>query len=105
LVFAEKYKIEKELTEEENQTLITFLKECLDKKKLQRIKDIIYDRENGEVKEIPALFFNKSNKHFTLKNMDKRVSTLKSLPQKKVRITAKNIIQKDSDDEKDNEKI
>ena len=99
LVFAEKYKVEKELTEDESNALILFLKDCLSKKKLQRIKDVVYDRENGEVKDIPSLFFNKSNKHFTLKNMDKRVSTLKSLPQKKVRTTAKNIIQQDSDDE------
>ena len=32
---------------------------------------------------IPALVYNKSTKHFTLKNLDKRISTLKSLPPKK----------------------
>jgi hypothetical protein len=103
IVFVEKYKTENELTDEEGQMLIAFLKDCLDKKKIQRIKDVIYDKETGAIKEIPALFFNKPTKHFTLKHTDKRVSTLKSLPQKKIRTTAKNIIQKDSDDEKDAE--
>jgi len=99
LVFAEKYKVENDLTEEENAVFVSFLKDCLDKKKLQRIKDVIYDREMGAVKEIPSLFYNKTSKHFTLKHTDKRVSTLKSLPQKKVRTTAKNIVQADSEDE------
>lgn len=103
IVFVEKYKTDNELTEEEGQMLIAFLKDCLDKKKIQRIKDVIYDKETGAIKEIPALFFNKPTKHFTLKHTDKRVSTLKSLPQKKIRTTAKNIIQKDSDDEKEAE--
>jgi hypothetical protein len=103
IVFVEKYKTDNELTDEEGQMLIAFLKDCLDKKKIQRIKDVIYDKETGAIKEIPALFFNKPTKHFTLKHTDKRVSTLKSLPQKKIRTTAKNIIQKDSDDEKDAE--
>jgi hypothetical protein len=71
--------------------LVVFLKECLDKKRLQRVKDVDYDKITGELKDIPALAYNKSAKHFTLKNLDKRVSTLKSLPPKKV-TTMKNII-------------
>jgi hypothetical protein len=67
------------------------LKDCLDRKKLQRVKDVIYDKTLGEIKEIPALSYNKSSNHFTLKNLDaKRVSTLKSLPPKKVKGTLKN---------------
>jgi len=82
--FAETYKTEKGLNEEESRGLIVFLKDCLDRKKLYRVKDVTYDKTKGLVKDIPALVFNKPNKHFTLKNMDKRVSTLKSLPPKKV---------------------
>jgi hypothetical protein len=45
---------------------------------------VIYDKETGVVKDIPALTYVKSNKHFTLKNIDtKRISTLKSLGSKK----------------------
>lgn len=81
--FAEKYKEEKELTSDEEVLLVAFLKDCLDKKKISRVKDVIYEKETGIIKEIPALVYVKSSKKFTLKNMDKRVSTLKSLPPKK----------------------
>ena len=90
IAFAETYKTEKGLNELETNSLILFLKDCLDRKKLQRIKDVIYDKENGLIKDIPALFHNKSTNHFTLKNIDKRVSTIKSLAPKKVRGTIKN---------------
>jgi len=81
LAFVEKYKKEKNLDEEDTEILTRFFKDCLDKKKLARVKDVIYDKVSGEIKEIPALLHTK--KHFTLKNMEKHVSTIKSLPQKK----------------------
>lgn len=82
LAFVEKYKKEKNLDEEDTEILTRFFKDCLDKKKLARVKDVIYDKVSGEIKEIPALLHTK--KHFTLKNMEKHVSTIKSLPQKKI---------------------
>ena len=81
--FVDIYKNETTLDTEESEILILFLKDCLDRKKLQRIKDVIYDKENGIIKSIPALTYIKTNKHFTLKNMEKRISTVKSLPYKK----------------------
>jgi hypothetical protein len=81
--FVEIYKQEKNINEEETNLLIIFLKDSLDKKKLLRVKDVIYDKATGLVKEIPALTYIKSSKHFTLKNIDKRISTLKSLAPKK----------------------
>jgi hypothetical protein len=76
-------KNDNQLNEEEGDILIQFLKDCLDRKKLQRIKDVVYDKENGVIKSIPALTYIKTTKHFTLKNIEKRVSTVKSLPPKK----------------------
>ena len=94
--YAEVYSKEKEYTEDEKTNLIKFLKDCLDRKKLQRVKDVVYDKTLGEIKEIPALSYNKSNNHFTLKNLDaKRVSTLKSLPPKKLKGSVKNIAEND----------
>jgi hypothetical protein len=82
--YVEKYKQDNNLSDKEGCLLLTFLKDCLDRKKLQRVKDVIYDKESGIVKEIPALTYIKTAKHFTLKNIDnKRVSTLKSLAPKK----------------------
>jgi hypothetical protein len=75
--FADNYKIINNLTDIEYNQLIEFFRDCLDKKKLQRVKDVNYNKETGEIKDIPGLFFNKPSNHFTLKNIDKRVSTLK----------------------------
>jgi hypothetical protein len=79
----EVYKKTANLDDAECENLILFLKDCLDRKKLQRIKDVLYDKENGMIKEIPALTYIRASKHFTLKNIEKRISTLKSLPQNK----------------------
>jgi hypothetical protein len=101
------YKEDNNLSDDEGDLLIAFLKDCIDRKKLQRVKDVIYDKENGKIKEIPALHYMKSNKHFTLKNLDKRVSTLKSLAPKKTTqgtIRKKDVVKtNDSDSEEDDE--
>jgi hypothetical protein len=105
LEFVEIYSKEKNFDTEEIQLFTSFLKDSLDKKKLIRVKDVIYDKVSGIVKEIPALTYTKSNKHFSLKNIDKRVSTLKSLAPKKSNGTIKNkTLNKDDDSETDEEK-
>ena len=96
LEFVEIYKKSKNLDEEEQKLLVIFLKDCLDRKKLLRVKDVIYDKNNGIVKEIPSLTFTKTNKRFTLKNIDKRVSTIKSLTPKKTQGTVRNKVVKSS---------
>jgi hypothetical protein len=96
-IFAESYKITNNLSDEDFDKLTKFFKDCLDRKKLQRVKDVIYDKVNGEVKDVPALHHNKQSNHFTLKNTDKHISTTRSLAPKKVRGTAKNVVNYDSD--------
>ncbi len=107
LDYIEIYKLENKLSEEETNLLTNFLKDCLDRKKLQRVKDVIYDKESGTIKQIPALCYIKTNKHFTLKNIDKRISTLKSLaPKKSIQgtIRKKEVSENDdSDSEEDDE--
>jgi hypothetical protein len=102
--YIEKYKSDKNLTNEEGEKLTSFLRDCLNRKKLQRIKDVLYDKEKGIVNDIPSLTYIKSTKHFTLKNIEKRVSTLKSLPQKKIYAhgTIKN---KNNDDNDENSSV
>ena len=94
-VFAEKYSMEKKHTKAESITLLKFLKDCLGRKRLQRVKDIDYDKDLGEIINIPSLTFVKTTKNFTLKNNDKRVSTLKSLLIPKHKATIKNKNKKD----------
>ena len=81
--FVESYSQEK-LSEKEKDELIIFLKDAVDKKKIYKVKDIIYDKENGVIKEIPGLIYLKTeHKSFTLKNVNtKMTSTLKLIPKK-----------------------
>lgn len=82
--FAEKYGRENNLSQKEIKALKNFLKENLEKNKLNRTKDVNYNKSSQEITSIPSLFFNSTTKNFTLKNMDaKRVSTLKSLTPKR----------------------
>jgi hypothetical protein len=103
--YVEIYKEQNNLNDEEGRNLFSFLKDCIDRKKLQRVKDVIYDKDTGNIKEIPSLCYVKSSKHFTLKNIDKRVSTLKSLAPKKGQgtIRKKEVSKEDSDSEEDDE--
>jgi len=52
--------------------LVTFLKDAIDKKKIYKVKDILYDKIECCIKEIPGLIFlNLDTKKFTLKNTNK----------------------------------
>ena len=83
--FAEKYGKENTLSVKDVKQLKTFFTECLGKNKLNKTKDVIYDREKRDINSIPSLHFNIATKNYTLKIMDaKRVSTLKSLTPKKI---------------------
>ncbi len=88
--FAQKYKLQNNLDQDEEDILITFFKDSLERKRLHRVKDVVYDKNSGVVKEIPSLSYVRISKHFTLKNNDKRVSTLKSLSVKKTNSTVRN---------------
>jgi len=82
--FAEKYGKEHTLPVKDIKTLKTFFVSCLEKNKLQKTKDVSYDKESGDITAIPSLHFNSTNHNFTLKIVDvKRVSTMKSLTPKR----------------------
>jgi hypothetical protein len=79
--FAEKYGRDHGLPVKEIKNLKIFFTGVLDKGRLNRAKDVVYDREAREVKSVPSLHFNNESKGFTLRNLEdaKRVSTLKCL--------------------------
>jgi len=81
--FIETYITTNDYTKTQKKTLQTYLKKCMDRKKLQRARDVIYDINNGKITNIPGLMYN--NNKFTLKNLDKKGSTLKNLAPKKHR--------------------
>ena len=63
-----------------------FLIKCLNRKKLQRTKDVVYNMDTGVIEQIHGLTFNKKKQKYTLKRSEKKGSTLKCLPriQKKI---------------------
>ena len=66
-----------------------FFNTCLENNKLQKAKDVVFEKDSRDISSIPALFFNNVTHNFTLRIVDaKRVSTLKSLTPK--RITERN---------------
>ena len=86
--YAEKYGKENGLPVKEIKALKTFFSSCLTKDKLSKVKDVDYDKETGIISNIGALAFNVTTHTFTLRNIEKKVSTLKSLtPKKNISIT------------------
>ena len=95
-VFAETYGKEHAMPSKDVKLLKNFFIGCLDKNKLSKTKDVVYNKDEMKITSIPALHFNQISHNFTLKILDaKRVSTLKSLTPK--RTTPKTVVNKDSD--------
>lgn len=89
--FVEKYKSENldlNLSQLELTNLKLFLRQSLDAKKLNKVKELNYDKDAAKIVSIPNLDFNKTTRKFTLKS-DRRISTLKSLAPKKTKQTRK----------------
>tara|TARA_X000000950_G_C13488229_1_gene486664 strand:- start:80 stop:550 length:471 start_codon:yes stop_codon:yes gene_type:complete len=66
------------LTKAEIETLRTYLSTNLDKKNLQRNKDVTYIKDSGILESIPSLHFNNNTRKFTLRKQSQQ-SALKSL--------------------------
>ncbi len=78
--YVDKIKDDEKLTPAEITGLKSYLRKCLERKKLQRVKDISYDKVLGIINGIPGLIFTKKGtRRFTLKNVDKKHSILKNL--------------------------
>ena len=73
------YSKEHNLNDGEIEKCIKFLIEMLEKKKFTKTKDINYNKIDGKIISIPNLIYNKTNGIFNIIN-ERRVSTLKSLP-------------------------
>jgi len=78
--YIETYKTENKLNAEESQKLQVFLKECVNKGRIQKVKDISYDKNTGKIKKINGLGHNDKG-NYTLKNTEttKKNSTLKHM--------------------------
>ena len=82
--YAESYGNANKLPQKDIKSLKLYFNDCLDKNKLQRAKDLTYDKEKGTITSIHGLLFNATNRCFTIRVHDaKRVSSLKSMAPKK----------------------
>ena len=81
--YSEKYGKEHKYSAKEVKQLKHFFVDALEKKKLQKAKDVVYDKNTQEVIEVPGLSFNSISRKFTLRTDPKHVSTLKSLTPKR----------------------
>ena len=80
--FANDFSIEKSLEPDEKNQLKKCLIEALDRRRLTKIKDVIYDMTTGKIKKIPNLLYLKERKRYTIKR-DKKTNTLRCLAPKK----------------------
>jgi hypothetical protein len=101
--YINKYTQENKCSKEEKSELKVYLVKCLERKKLQRVKDVVYDSNVGMIKNIPGLSFDKIKRKFTLKKVDKKKSSLsrmapKSKSKSKTKSKAKTRVKKDKID-------
>ena len=75
--YAENYGVDNELSHVQVKSLKTYLKNCLERKQLQNVKDVVYNKDEQIIVSIPNLQI--KDKKFTLKRNERRPSTLKSL--------------------------
>tara|TARA_B100001093_G_scaffold512841_1_gene583471 strand:+ start:1030 stop:1749 length:720 start_codon:yes stop_codon:yes gene_type:complete len=103
-IFINEYSEKNKYNKIQQKNLQNYLKKCMERKKLQRARDVNYDINKGKIVNIPGLLYNKNNNKFTLKNINKIGSTLKNLApkNKKKTIKTKNKNNKTTKDAKKN---
>lgn len=83
-IYASKYGLDNNLNDDETDILKLFFNDAIQRNKLKKTKEVQYNKDTRIITNIPCLFFNKLNRAFTLRNIEKRVSTLKSLTPKRI---------------------
>ena len=68
------YSIDKNYNEEQKKKLKRYLLSCLERKKLQKTKDVNYCIKTNKILSIPALTYNESSRKFTLRKNEKKTT-------------------------------
>ena len=66
------YSQEKKYDEDQTKKLKRYLLNCLERKKLQKTKDVIYCVKTNKILSIPALTYSESSRKFTLRKNEKK---------------------------------
>ena len=75
LNFSEKYCKKNEC---DKKTLDAYIKQALDRKKINKKNDLNYNKETQEIEEIYNLLYHKQNKKFTIKKQEQLKKTIKN---------------------------
>lgn len=103
--YADKYGVDQKYSAKEIKNLKQFFLDSLERGKLQKTKEVVYDKNSQTINEIPGLFLHPTNHNFTLRITDtKRVSTLKSLAPKRISEKNKLILLEEPEPESKSEK-
>ena len=76
--YSERYCKENNLTTNEENVLTSYLKSCLEKKKINKKTDIKFNRETQTIEEIYNLLYHKVNKKFTIKKIERSKKTIRN---------------------------
>ena len=71
------------LSKDEINNTKNYLQKTIERKNLSKTKDVIYNKEENFITNIPLLIFNEDSRTFLLKKDDKHISTVKCLPVEK----------------------
>tara|TARA_B100001057_G_C22832817_1_gene944052 strand:- start:1454 stop:1891 length:438 start_codon:yes stop_codon:yes gene_type:complete len=77
--YAKDYCKKNSYNDEVKKELIRYFLKCLERKKLTKIKEVLYDQENNIIKNIPNLFYDSNKYKFTLKTTTSKKTQKKSL--------------------------
>ena len=75
-ILREKYN----LSENEISNTKKYLQKCIERKNLQKTKEITYNKQDNFIENIPYLQFIETSRTFILKKDEKHISTVKCLP-------------------------
>lgn len=77
LKFTDNYCEKNNCDESIKQVLNNYLKQSLERKKLNKKTDIKYNKETGVIEEVYNLLYHKINKKFTIKKQEQQKKTIK----------------------------
>ena len=77
--YADNYCKKTENSCKDSNLLKQYFLSALDRNRLQKVKEVKYNKESGIIENIPDLVFNITTNRFTLNRSDKRASTISSL--------------------------
>ena len=83
------YSVDKNYNEEQRKKLKRYLLSCLERKKLQKTKDVNYCIKTNKILSIPALTYNESSRKFTLRKNEKKTPKSNSSKNKTTKIRGK----------------